>query len=196
MTTPAPATMSRSLAAPVFGVILLLLFGFAFSEEVITVVLEAFGRDDSAAPAVEIVVDAATLLVVGLLKRRIDRIDGGVRDCGAGGGPASSSSWLCDVVLVVLGGHPGVVGPTARPAAGAGRGVVLASSLNADPMTLFSARRRAEMPLDWQRVRAVVPLVIGSYAAYAGAALWWDYRSLDVMRQLDPQWPPPPRTSR
>ena len=39
---------------------------------------------------------------------------------------------------------------------------------------------------DWQRVRAVVPLVIGSYAAYAGAALWWDYRSLDVMRQLDP----------
>jgi len=66
-------------------------------------------------------------------------------------------------------------------------GVVLTSSLNADPMTLLSARRRAEMPLDWQRVRAVVPLVIGSYAAYAGAALWWDARSVDVQRELPPE---------
>ena len=106
VTTPAPATTSRSLAAPVFGVILLLLFGFAFSEEVITVVLEAVGRDDSAAPAVEIVVDAVTLLVVGLLKRRIDRIDGGVRDYGAGGGAASSSSWRATWCSSCSADHP------------------------------------------------------------------------------------------
>lgn len=187
MTTPAPAMTSRSLAAPVFGVILLLLFGFAFSEEVITVVLEAVGRDDSAAPAVEIVVDAVTLLVVGLLKRRIDRIDGGGSGLWGWWWSGVVVILACDVVLVVLGGHPPVwLDQLIALALALAVGVVLTSSLNADPMTLLSARRRAEMPLDWQRVRAVVPLVIGSYAAYAGAALWWDYRSLDVMRQLDP----------
>lgn len=108
MTTPAPAMTSRSLAAPVFGVILLLLFGFAFSEEVITVVLEAIGRDDSAAPAVEIVVDAVTLLVVGLLKRRIDRIDGGGSGLWGWWWSGVVVILVCDVVLVVLGGHPPV----------------------------------------------------------------------------------------
>ncbi len=186
VTTPAPA-MSRSLGAPVFGVIVLLLFGFAFSEEMVTVVLEAFGRDDSAAAAIEIVVDAVTLLAVGLLKRRIDRIDGGASGLWGWWWIGAVVILLCDVTLIVVGGHPPVwLDQLLALMLALAMGLVLMSSLNADPMTLFSARRRAEMPLDWQRVRAVAPLVIGSYAAYAGAALWWDYRSLDVMRQLDP----------
>lgn len=185
--TTSPATASRSLGAPVFGVIFLLLFGYSFSEEIVTAVLEAFGRDDTGAPAIVIAVDAVILLAVGLLKRTIDRIDGGAPGLWGWWWTGAGVILLCDVVLAVVSTHPPVgVDQLLALLLALAMGLVLVSSLNADPLTLFSARRRAEMPLDWQRVRAVVPLVIGSYAAYAGAALWWDYRSLDVMRTLDP----------
>lgn len=186
-TTAEPVTRSRSLSAPAFGVIVLLLFGFAFSEEMVTAVLEAFGRDDSAAPIIVIAVDAVILLLVGVLKRIVDRIDGG--------GPGLWGWWwtgavtilASDLLLSLMGAHPPVwADQLLAVLLAVAMGLVLVSALNADPLTLVSARKRAEMPLDWQRVRAVVPLVIGSYAAYAGAALWWDARSIDVMRELDP----------
>lgn len=186
-TTADPATRSRSLAAPAFGVIVLLLFGFAFSEEMVTAVLEAFGRDDSAAPIIVIAVDAVILLAVGVLKRTIDRIDGGAPGLWGWWWTGAVVILLCDVVLSLLSDHPPMwVDQLLAVLLALAMGLVLVSSLNADPLTLVSARKRAEMPLDWQRVRAVVPLVIGSYAAYAGAALWWDARSVDVMRELDP----------
>ncbi|WP_082690549.1 hypothetical protein [Mycobacterium sp. M26] len=189
------------MSAPAFGVIVLLLFGFAFSEEMVTAVLEAFGRDDSAAPIIVIAVDAVILLLVGVLKRIVDRIDGGgpglkrIVDRIDGGGLGLWGWWwtgavtilACDLLLSLMGAHPPVwADQLLAVLLAVAMGLVLVSSLNADPLTLVSARKRAEMPLDWQRVRAVVPLVIGSYAAYAGAALWWDARSIDVMRELDP----------
>ena len=187
MTTPASATLSRSLGTPTFGVIVLLLFGFSFSEEMVTAVLEAFGRDDTAAPVIVIAVDAVILFGVGLFKRKIDRIDGGAPGLWGWWWTGTAAIMLCDVVLALVSTHPPVwVDQLLALLLAVAMGLVLVATLNADPLTLFSARKRAEMPLDWQRVRAVVPLVVGSYAAYAGAALWWDYRSLDVMRTLDP----------
>lgn len=187
VTTPDPATMSRALGAPVFGAIVLLLFGFSFSEETVTAVLEAFGRDDSAASAIVVVVDAVILIAVGLLKRTIDRIDGGAPGLWGWWWTGAVVIVASDLVLYALGARPPVVIDQLMAVILAlAMGLVLVSTLNADPLTLVSARKRAEMPLDWQRVRAVVPLVVGSYAAYAGAALWWDARSLDVQRELAP----------
>lgn len=181
------ATKSPSLGAPAFGVIVLLLFGFSFSEEIVTAVLEVFGRDDSAAPIIAIAVDAVVLLAVGLLKRRIDRIDGGGRRLWGWWWIGVAVIGVCDVALAVSGAHrPIWVDQLAALLIALAMGLALVCSLNGDPLTLFSARKRAENPQDWQRVRAVVPLIIGSYAAYAGAALWWDARSIDVMRDLDP----------
>ncbi len=181
------STKSPSLGAPAFGVIVLLLFGFAFSEEMITAVLEAFGRDDSAAPMIVIAVDAVILLAVAVLKRTIDRADGGPSRLWGWWGIGAAVILGCDVVLAVISSHPPTwVDQLVAVLLALAMGLVLASSLNADPLTVVSSRKRAENPLDWQRVRAVVPLVIGSYAAYAGAALWWDARSVDVQRELPP----------
>jgi hypothetical protein len=47
--------------------------------------------------------------------------------------------------------------------------MIMLSSLNADPLTLFSSAKRAAQPTDWLRARAVVPLIVGTYAAYIGA---------------------------
>jgi hypothetical protein len=187
MTTAEPGTRSRSLGGPAFGVIILLMLGFAFSDEGVTAVLEAFGRDDSAAQVIVIAVDAAILLAVGVLKRTIDRIDGGAPGLWGWWWTGTVTILAIDLLLSLIGAHPPVwVDQVLAVLLALATGLVLASALNADPLTLVSARKRAEMPLDWQRVRAVVPLVIGSYAAYAGAGLWWDARSIDVMRELDP----------
>ena len=63
--------------------------------------------------------------------------------------------------------------------------MIMLSSLNADPLTLFSAAKRAAQPTDWLRARAVVPLIVGTYAAYVGATVWTDYFNVDVIRVLD-----------
>jgi hypothetical protein len=46
--------------------------------------------------------------------------------------------------------------------------MIMLSSLNADPLTLFSSAKRVAQPTDWLRARAVVPLIVGTYAAYIG----------------------------
>ena len=100
------STKSPSLGAPAFGVIVLLLFGFAFSEEMVTAVLEAFGRDDSAAPMIVIAVDAVILLAVAVLKRTIDRADGGPSRLWGWWGIGAVVILGCDVVLAVISSHP------------------------------------------------------------------------------------------
>jgi len=63
--------------------------------------------------------------------------------------------------------------------------VIMLSSLNADPLTLVSSAKRAAQPTDWLRALAVVPLIVGAYAAYVGATVWTDYFNFDVVRTLD-----------
>jgi hypothetical protein len=66
-------------------------------------------------------------------------------------------------------------------------GILMMSSINADPLTLFSSRKRATMRRDWLRVRAVVPLIVGTFAAYIGATVFNDFFDVDVVRTLDPE---------
>jgi hypothetical protein len=63
--------------------------------------------------------------------------------------------------------------------------MIMLSSLNADPLTLFSSAKRAAQPTDWLRARAVVPLIVGTYAEYIGVKVWTDYFNVDVIRTLD-----------
>ncbi len=186
MTAPSPANVPGSLGAPVFGVVFLLVFGFSYSEEMVTAGLEATGHEGPAWRTVVIVVDVVILVAVGLLKRAIGRIDGGAPGLWAWWWAAAIFILVYDLILDVFDVSPPLwANQILALTLAVAMGLMLTTSLNADPLTLLSARKRAEMPLDWQRVRAVVPLVIGSYAAYAGAALWWDYLTVDVVRDMD-----------
>ena len=187
MAPQTPAKGSGSLAGAAFGVVsLLLIFGFSYSEEIVTAFLEATGLHGTLWRTLVLVFDAVLLLAVALLKRVIGRIDGGAPGLWVWWWATAAFVVVYDVVLDVFNVAPGMwVNQLLAVVLAVVLGILLTSSLNADPLTLVSARRRAEMPLDWQRVRAVVPLVIGSYAAYAGAALWWDYLNVDVVREMD-----------
>jgi hypothetical protein len=65
-------------------------------------------------------------------------------------------------------------------------GLTMAASLNADPLALFSTARRVALPTDWMRVRAIVPLVFGTWLCYLAASAFVDYFDVDTMRVLDP----------
>jgi hypothetical protein len=52
-------------------------------------------------------------------------------------------------------------------------GMLLTSALNADPMTLFSWRRREERPRDWTRTHSILPLIIGTFFGYIATPLWY-----------------------
>jgi hypothetical protein len=66
-------------------------------------------------------------------------------------------------------------------------GILMAVSLNADPLTLFNRERRFAAPADWARVRAVVPLMVGTFACYLAATAFDDFFDLDTVRNLDPE---------
>jgi hypothetical protein len=54
---------------------------------------------------------------------------------------------------------------------------LLLASLNADPATLFSHRRRAERPRDWARTHSVIPIVAGYIIALIAKDLWFPFHS-------------------
>ena len=66
-------------------------------------------------------------------------------------------------------------------------GIVMMSSINADPLTLCSSRKRAALRRDWLRVRAVVPLIVGILACFIGATLFADFFDADAIRTVPPE---------
>lgn len=52
-------------------------------------------------------------------------------------------------------------------------GILLTSTINADPMTLFSPRLRDERPRDWSRTHSTLPLIVGTFFAYIATPLWY-----------------------
>src|SRR5262245_22933556 len=60
----------------VFGVVFLLLFVFSYSEQFVSGVFPAIGEGQTAGRIAVVVVDAAVLGVVGLMKRVVTRADG------------------------------------------------------------------------------------------------------------------------
>jgi len=173
----------------VLGVVFVLLFAFSYSEDVVFAVLEAAGRDHVVGWLIGLIgFDAAILATVGLLKRFIARAS-----------DEAPRLWRCwwtccaavlsiDVFLVLLPeDHPLWIDLGSSVAMAALMGIVMMASLNADPLTLFSRQRRSVQPTDWARVRAVVPLIIGTFACFIAATAFDDFFDLDTVRVLDPE---------
>ena len=173
----------------VLAVVFLLLFAFSYSEDFVAAALEATGRDHVAGWIVGLVgFDASVLAVVGVLKRVIARADND--------GPRLWRWWwisfsavvALDVFLILLPEQYSLwIDLASSVAFAALMGILMMVSLNADPLTLFSRVRRSTEPTDWARVRAVVPLVIGTFACYIAATGFDDFFDLDTVRTLDPE---------
>ncbi len=183
--------MSEAVSTPradraVFGVVFLMVFAFSYSEQVVSQLFPSTGsRQEMAWRIAVIVVDAAVLTLVGLMKRAITRADGDA--------PRLWGWWWTGVaILIGIDGFRlislesiGVDVVTATVYAAA-MGFTIAASLNADPLTLINSERRLRLPVDWSRVRAIVPLVIGTWLCYLAATAYVDLFDIDTIRTLGP----------
>ncbi len=170
----------------VFGVVFLMLFAFSYSEQLVSGLFPVVGGGGQTAWRVAVVVvDVAVLGLVGLMKGVVTRADGDA--------PRLWGWWWTGVAILiavdVLRLFPveaiGLDLLTATVYAAA-MGWTMAASLNADPLALFSTARRVALPTDWARVRAVVPLVFGTWLCYLAASAFVDYFDLRAVRALDP----------
>jgi len=170
----------------VFGVVFLMLFAFSYSEQLVSGLFPVVGGGSQTAWRVGVVVvDVAVLGLVGLMKGVVTRADGDA--------PRLWGWWWTGVAILiavdVLRLFPveaiGLDLLTATVYAAA-MGLTMAASLNADPLALFSTARRVALPTDWVRVRAVVPLVFGTWLCYLAASAFVDYFDLRAVRALDP----------
>ncbi|WP_006245782.1 hypothetical protein [Mycolicibacterium tusciae] len=171
------------------AVVFLLLFAFSYSEDYVFAILEVAGRDDVADWLVGLVgFDVVVLTLVGLLKRAIARADGDSPRLWRWWWSAFAAVVCIDVFLVLLSEeHPLWIDLASSAALAIVMGLLIMVSLNADPLTLVSASRRAQRPTDWVRVRAVVPLAIGTFACYIASTAFDDFFDLDTVRVLDPE---------
>ncbi|UUO02811.1 hypothetical protein M4D79_05880 [Mycolicibacterium novocastrense] len=172
----------------VLAVVFLLFFVFSYSEEAVFAVLEAIDHDTTLGWLIGLVgLDAAVLAVVGLLKRDITAAEGGVPRLWRPWWVAAGAVLGLDVVLCLLPeNHPLWLDLTFSVALAILMGLVMALSLNADPVTLLCGARRRAAPTDWMRMRAVVPLVVGTFVCYLAATAFDDFFDLDSQRTLDP----------
>ena len=184
--------MSESATPPradraVFGVVFLMLFAFSYSEQLVSQLFPVNGTGGQMAWRIAvIVVDAAVLAVVGLMKRAVTRADGDA--------PRLWGWWWTGVITLI-----GVdalrliplesirVDVLTATVYAAAMGLTIAASLNADPLTLLHSGRRVTLPIDWARVRAIVPLVVGAWLCYLAASAYVDYFDVDTARALGPE---------
>jgi hypothetical protein len=173
----------------VLAVVFLLLFAFSYSEDLVFAVVEATGGDYVVGWLIGLVgFDAAVLAVVGLLKRAIARADDEAPRLWRWWWISFAAVVCLDVFLVLLPeDHPLWIDLVSSVALAILMGILMMVSLNGDPLTLFSRARRSAKQTDWARVRAVVPLVIGTFASYLAATAFVDFFDLDTVRVLDPE---------
>jgi hypothetical protein len=173
----------------VLAVVFLLLFAFSYSEDFVFAVLQATGHEHVAGWLIGLVgFDAAVLAVVGLLKRAIARADDEAPRLWRWWWISFAAIVGVDVFLVLLPeDHSLWIDLVSSVALAALMGILMMVSLNGDPLTLFSRARRSAEKTDWARVRAVVPLVIGTLACYIAATAFNDFFDLDTVRVLDPE---------
>ncbi len=186
-TGTAPLAPSRPDRA-VFGVVFLLVFVFSYSEEIVTGVFEAIGQGHNEEWRIALVfVDLAILGGLAALKRSIGRSDGGPARLWRWWWAAFAIVMGVDVILNGLSGSPPVwIDVLASTLFALALAILMAASLNADPLTLWNSARRAALPTDWLRVRAIVPLIVGTFACYIAATIYIDYFDVDVVREMDP----------
>jgi len=170
----------------VFGVVFLMVFAFSYSEQLVSQLFPNSGTGGLAWRIVVVVVDAAVLAGVGLMKRAVTRAEGDAPRlwvwwwAGVGVLLGIDALRLIPVNSVGL----DVVAATIYAAA---MGLTIVSSLNADPLTLLIASRRLRFPVDWARVRAIVPLVVGTWLCYLAASVYVDLFDVGTSRVLDPE---------
>ena len=169
----------------VFGVVFLMFFAFSYSEQVVSGLFPVVGGGQTAWRVAVVVVDAAVLGLVGRMKRVITQADGDA--------PRLWRWWWTGVVILLgvdafrlFPLHSIQVDVVAATVYAVAMGWTMAASLNADPLALFSTPRRVALPTDWVRVRAVVPLVLGTWLCYLAASAFVDYFDVDTIRTIDP----------
>jgi hypothetical protein len=169
----------------VFGVVFLMFFAFSYSEQIVSGLFPVVGGGQTAWRVAVVVVDAAVLGLVGLMKRVITQADGDA---------SRLWGWWWTGVVILLGVdvfrlfplHSIQVDVVTATVYAVAMGWTMAASLNADPLALFSTARRVALPTDWVRVRAVVPLVLGTWLCYLAASAFVDYFDVDTLRAIDP----------
>ena len=169
----------------VFGVVFLMFFAFSYSEQVVSGLFPVVGGGQTAWRVAVVVVDAAVLGLVGRMKRVITQADGDA--------PRLWGWWWTGVVILLgvdvfrlFPLHSIQVDVVAATVYAVAMGWTMAASLNADPLALLSTARRVALPTDWVRVRAVVPLVLGTWLCYLAASAFVDYFDVDTIRAIDP----------
>ena len=169
----------------VFGVVFLMFFAFSYSEQVVSGLFPVVGGGQTAWRVAVVVVDAAVLGLVGRMKRVITQADGDA--------PRLWGWWWTGVVILLgvdvfrlFPWHSIQVDVVAATVYAVAMGWTMAASLNADPLALLSTARRVALPTDWVRVRAVVPLVLGTWLCYLAASAFVDYFDVDTLRAIDP----------
>ncbi len=180
-----PVASARSDRA-VFGVVFSMLFAFSYSEQLISGLYPVIGQGGHPGWRITVlVVDAVVLSLVGLMKRSVTRADGD--------SPRLWVWWWAGVVVLLavdllrLVSHESIrVDLLTATVYAIAVGFTMAASLNADPLTLFSGTRRVVLPTDWVRVRAIFPLVLGTWICYLAASAFVDFFDVDTMRTLDP----------
>jgi hypothetical protein len=171
----------------VFGVVFLLVFVFSYSEEIVSGIFEAIGHEEHTLWRFAVFgLDVLILGAIGLLKRSIARSDGREPRLWRWWWVAVGIVLTGDVALLAAGEDASVwLDFAASTVFIVAMTMIMLSSLNADPLVLVSSAKRDAQPTDWLRARAVVPLIIGTFAAYVGATVWNDYFNVDVLRTLD-----------
>lgn len=170
-----------------FGVVFLLVFVFSYSEEIVTGLFESIGHGDNEEWRWALIaVDLAILAGIASLKRSIGRSDGGSPRLWRWWWSGFAIVMVLDLLLTGLSEEPPVwVDLTSSALFAAAMGILMAASLNADPLTPFSSAKRAALQTDWLRVRAIVPLVVGTFACYIAATVYVDYFNVEAIRELD-----------
>lgn len=176
---------TRNIDREVLGVVLLLIVVYSNTDAIIVGFFTALGRADSALLRVGVLVaDIVVLAVAAWLKRAIGRADGTPGRLWRWWWGAAVAVCAFDIVHIAVSAGSLGTDLLVSMAFVIAMAILMMSSLNADPRTLFSARIRRRMPTDWERVRATVPLIVGSVAAYGGAMLWADYFNPTAVREV------------
>ncbi len=168
----------------VFGVVFLMLFAFSYSEQLVSGLWPSGGGQAPWRITV-VIVDVVVLGAVGLMKRVVTRADGDGRRLWG---------WWWAGVVVLVGVDVFRLLPLDSVRAdivtasiyALAMGVTMSAALNADPRALFSSARRVSQPTDWARVRAIVPLVVGTWFCYLAAGAFVGYFDVGTVRALDP----------
>lgn len=124
---------------------------------------------------------ASSLVLIAVswpLKRYIEKADGVGRRYWGWWWSGAAILVAVHLILTFVEHHLGRIEPTwfgllAALVYSIGMGLVLIAALNADPMAVFSRRRRMRKPRDWVRVHSILPAAVGTMVLYFAQILWF-----------------------